>query len=65
MYMNTKKILIDEIEKLPEPVLAEVLDYVRFLEYKTKGAVETYLQSESSLEKEWLSPIEDEAWKDL
>ncbi len=46
-------------------MLAEVLDYVRFLEYKTKGALETYLQSESSLGKEWLSPIEDEAWKDL
>jgi hypothetical protein len=63
--MNTKKILIDEIEKLPEPALAEVLDYVRFLEFKTKDNLETYIQSESSLKKEWLSPIEDEAWKDL
>jgi hypothetical protein len=63
--MNTKKILIDEIEKLPEPVLAEVLDFVRFLEHKSKSDIETYIQSESSLKKEWLTTAEDEAWKDL
>lgn len=65
MYMNTKKILINEIEKLPEPVLAEVLDFVRYLEYKSKSDIETYIQSESSLKKEWLTTVEDEAWKDL
>ena len=63
--MNTKKVLIKEIENLPEPVLAEVLDYVRFLESKSRVESETYIQSESSLKKEWLSPEEDEAWKDL
>ena len=63
--MNTKKILIDEIEKLPEPVLAKVLDFVHFLEYKSKSDIETYIQSESSLKKEWLTSAEDEAWKDL
>ena len=63
--MNTKSILIKEIENLPEPVIAEVLDYVRFLEYKNQKDLETYIQSESSLKKEWLSPAEDEAWKDL
>jgi hypothetical protein len=63
--MNTKSILIKEIENLPEPVIAEVLDYVRFLEYKNQKDLESYIQSESSLKKEWLSPAEDEAWKDL
>lgn len=63
--MSTRNILIKEIENLPEPVLAEVLDYVRFLEYKNREGVENYIQSESSLMKEWLSPEEDEAWKDL
>jgi len=63
--MNTKSILIKEIENLPEPVIAEVLDYVRFLEYKNQKDLEAYIQSESSLKKEWLSPAEDEAWKDL
>jgi len=63
--MNTKSILIKEIENLPEPVIAEVLDYVRFLEYKNQKDLESYIQSESSLKKKWLSPAEDEAWKDL
>ncbi|MFA5520026.1 MAG: DUF2281 domain-containing protein [Spirochaetota bacterium] len=63
--MSYKSILIKEIKKLPEPVVAEVLDYVRFLEYKNQRDFETYIQSESSLAKEWLSPIEDEAWKNL
>jgi hypothetical protein len=63
--MSTRNILIKEIENLPEPVIAEVLDYVRFLEYKNREGVENYIQSESSLMKEWLSQAEDEAWKDL
>ncbi len=63
--MNTKNIIIQEIENLPEPVLAEVLDFVRFLEYKNLDKFETYIQSESSLKKEWLTPQEDEVWKDL
>lgn len=63
--MNTKSILIKEIENLSEPIIAEVLDYVRFLEYKNQKDLETYVQSESSLKKEWLLPVEDEAWKDL
>lgn len=63
--MNTKKIIIKEIEKLPESMLSEVLDFVRFLEYKSETNHEAYLQSESSLKKDWLSPAEDDAWKDL
>lgn len=63
--MNTKNILINEINKLPEPMIAEVLDFVRFLEYKREIDVETYIQSESALKKDWLLPAEDEAWKDL
>ncbi|HOO72739.1 MAG TPA: DUF2281 domain-containing protein [Spirochaetota bacterium] len=63
--MNTKKIILEEIEKLPDKMLSEVLDFVRFLEYKNEIDLDTYIQSESSLKKEWLSPVEDDAWKDL
>jgi len=63
--MNAKHILIEEIKNLPEPMVAEVLDFVRFLEHKQQKEIETYIQSESSLKKEWLSPAEDEAWKNL
>ncbi len=63
--MNAKNTLIKEIEKLPESMISEVLDFVQFLEAKNKDIIETYLLSESSLEKDWLSPVEDEAWKNL
>jgi len=63
--MNTKNTIIKEIENLPDNLLGEVLDFVRFLEHKTQNEHELYLQSESSLKKEWLTPAEDEAWKDL
>jgi hypothetical protein len=63
--MNSKNIIIKEIENLPEPMLAEVLDFVRFLEQKKSDMLDTYIQSESSLAKEWLLPAEDEAWKNL
>ncbi|KRT65482.1 MAG: Uncharacterized protein XU11_C0026G0044, partial [Candidatus Dadabacteria bacterium CSP1-2] len=36
--MNKKELILNEIEKVPEPLLEEILDFVRFL--KTKAAVE-------------------------
>ena len=47
-------------------MLEEILDFVRFL--KVKGAQEKLkitLLSEPSLQKDWLKPEEDEAWRDL
>ena len=64
--MDKKELLINEIKQAPEPLLSEVLDFVRFL--KTKLAKEDFdltLASESSLKKDWLKADEDEAWKDL
>ena len=43
------------------------IDYAsqkRDLAHLSEG-LETYLLSESALAKDWLSPEEDEAWKDL
>ena len=64
--MNKKELIVKEIEQVPEPLLEEVLDFVRFL--KTKGVrekLEITLLSELSLKKDWLRPEEDEAWQDL
>ena len=61
-----KKLLFKEIEKLPENLKDELLDYIQYL--KSKAAKEKYnltLISESSLQKDWLRPEEDEAWDDL
>ena len=67
MYDMTKKeLLIKEIEGVPEPLLDEVLDFVRFLKAKkVKEKIEIVIASESSLKKDWLTPEEDEAWQSL
>jgi len=64
--MSTKEALLQEIEKIPEPVLDEVLDFVQFLRARRPGEGRlTAVASESALAKDWLKPEEDEAWKDL
>ncbi len=55
-----------EIEAFPEPYLEEVLDFIHFLKDKAmKKRMEDAVLSESVLARDWLSPEEDEAWKDL
>ena len=64
--MNKKELIAKEIEHVPEPVLEEVLDFVRFLKSKRlQEKLETTLLSESSLKKDWLRAEEDEAWGNL
>jgi hypothetical protein len=65
MATDSKEILLREMENLPAPLLAEVLDFVRFLKMKSQERLEAAALSESSLEKDWLQPEEDEAWQDL
>jgi hypothetical protein len=64
--MGTKEMLISEIENLPEPFVSEVLDFVFSINERIRqeklGAT---VASESSLEKDWLKPEEEEAWQDL
>jgi len=60
--MQDKQTVIREINDLPETLLQEVLDFVRFLKAKTaRGSSETALSSETVLRKDWLKPEEDEA----
>ena len=64
--MSTKELLINEIEEVPEPFLAEVLDFVLFLKARiAREKLDMALMSESSLSKDWLKPEEDQAWQDL
>jgi hypothetical protein len=64
--MRDKETVIREIDELPEPMLQQVLDFVRLLKSKSvSGTSETALLSESVLRKDWLKPEEDEAWRDL
>lgn len=64
--ISKKDTIIAELDKVPEKVLDEILDYINFLKEKyIKQKLETALMSESSLKKDWLQPEEDEAWQDL
>ena len=64
--MTTKQMILKEISRVPEPMLEEVLDFIKFLENKSLRKIsETALLSESTLAKDWLKPEEDEAWRNL
>jgi hypothetical protein len=64
--METKELIQKEIDVFPEPYLEEILDFIYFLKGKaSKKGMETAILSESVLAKDWLSPEEDEAWKNL
>ena len=64
--MNLKNLLFQELDEVPEFLLEEVLDFVRFLKSKyPKEKLEISILSESSLQKYWLSPEDDDAWQDL
>lgn len=64
--MSKKELLLNEIEQTPEPLLDEVLDYLRFLKGKLAAQrLDTAIASESALKKDWLRPEEDEAWQSL
>ena len=64
--MSKKELLMSEIEQVPEPLVAEVLDFVGFLKAKLiRERHETAVASETSLGKDWLRPEEDDAWQSL
>ncbi len=64
--MTKKQALINEIEKLPDPIIEELLDFINYLKSrKLRQTYNTLLVSEPVLKKDWLKPEEDEAWKDL
>ena len=64
--MSAKDLIIQELEQLSESLLEEVWDFLRFLKGKEiQEKLETPILSESSLEKDWVLPEEDEAWRDL
>lgn len=64
--MLLKELIIQELDQASEWLLAEVWDFLKFLKAKSRQeTLEVSLLSESSLQKDWLSPEEDEAWQDL
>lgn len=63
---SIRDVLLAELQGIPDPLLEEVVDFVRFLKSKrAQEHFETALLSENVLQKDWLLPEEDEAWRDL
>ncbi|MCZ7380568.1 MAG: DUF2281 domain-containing protein [Candidatus Methanoperedens sp.] len=61
-----KELIFREIEQVPDSLVEEILDFIRFLKIKSqKEKLGTAIASESSLKKDWLKPEEDKAWQDL
>ena len=64
--MSTKELILKEIDEAPEEFSFEVLEIIRALKHvKSIDANESSLLSQDTLAKDWLSPEEDQAWKDL
>lgn len=64
--MTAKETVIQEIHNVPESICREVLDFIQFLKLKAQlQDNEPFLLSEKSLAKDWLTPEEDEAWRNL
>ena len=64
--MNKRDIIIEELEQVPEPLLEEVISFIRLLKDKQmREKLTVSALSESSLKKDWLRPEENEAWKGL
>jgi hypothetical protein len=64
--MSAKELFLKEVETLPEVILEEVWDFLQFIKAKyLQEQLEVSRLSESSLQKDWLRPEEDEAWHNL
>jgi hypothetical protein len=64
--MTKRESLLRELDRVPDSVLDEVADFIRFLRVRVaRDSMATAVASESSLRKDWLRPEEDEAWQDL
>ena len=64
--MQKQDLLYKEIKSIPEYMLEEVIDFIRFLKLKERSEFnEILIMSESALNKDWLNEEEDKAWENL
>jgi hypothetical protein len=57
--------LIEEIKAAPEPLQREVFDFLVFLKSRQEGRENLLALAETAWAKDWNTPEEDEAWRDL
>jgi hypothetical protein len=64
--MTAKEAIVKAVEDLPEDCLDDLAQYVETLHRRAAlRAAPTALASEAVLAKDWLTPEEDDAWRDL
>ncbi|MCY0865291.1 MAG: hypothetical protein OWQ57_10095 [Sulfobacillus sp.] len=61
---TTRQIIWTLLQDLPDDLMDEVADFVQFLRLR-HAVPDTAILSESSLAEGWLTPEEDQAWKNL
>jgi hypothetical protein len=64
--MTTAELIHEELRDLPEERLSKVLQFVGLLKDSgEESGIACALNSEAVLAKDWLTPEEDEAWRNL
>jgi hypothetical protein len=64
--MTVREQAIQEIERAPEEIVREALDFLRFITAKLQAdRLGTARASEAALAKDWDTRDEDEAWANL
>ncbi len=66
--MSKIETLVAIAAKLPEQKIDELVDFAGFLyrkEEESDGEIDGLLLSYDVLAEDWLSPADEEAWKDL
>jgi hypothetical protein len=63
--MSKREFLAKEAMNEPEQIIDQLVDYLLFLKSKNGEAnYDALLLSYPTLSKDWLSPEEEQAWKD-
>ncbi len=68
MIIENKNKIQEYLQHLPDKYLSEILEYLHFLEFKSRNEhadTSSMLLSEDALAKDWLTPEEDQAWQHL
>jgi len=67
--IQTREFLQKELNRIPDNLLEDIHEYLKFLKFKTgtdkEQVIETTYASERVLGKDWNRKEEDQAWQDL
>lgn len=68
MTISTREKLQSELDRIPDNLLGELYEYIRYLQFRTHqqtDPMQTAYASEAALSNDWNRPEEDQAWQNL